>query len=65
MVREYKCIDCGAVFTKDTKMRCAAKRCPECNRIRINQLNAEWRQRQRDIAFEQMKQKRLKNNNNG
>ena len=65
MVREYKCVDCGAVFTKDTKMRCAARYCPECKRLRNLQQNAEWRQRQRDIAFEQMKLKRLNFNNNG
>lgn len=60
MEREYKCVDCGATFVRDTKFWCAAKRCPECKRLRINQLNAEWRHRQREKAFSQMESKKNK-----
>lgn len=47
MEREYVCIDCGATFILDTKMRCAAKRCPECARLRTNFINSQWRERER------------------
>jgi DNA-directed RNA polymerase subunit RPC12/RpoP len=52
MEREYTCVDCGATFVLDTKMKCAARRCPECNRLRVNQRNSEWRKRERRKAFD-------------
>ena len=61
MIREYKCIECGATFTLDTKMRCQAEYCPECRRLRTNKRNAEWRQRERDKVFAKRKLERLNN----
>ena len=65
MVREYICEECGETFVKDTKMRCAARYCPKCRKLVKNKQGAEWRQRQRDKAIQQMKLKRLNKNNNG
>ncbi len=52
MEREYTCIDCGATFILDTKMRCAARRCPECRRLRSNHINSEWRERERKKSLD-------------
>ena len=46
MEREYTCVDCGATFVLDTKMRCGAKRCPECAKIRTRYINNESKKRQ-------------------
>lgn len=59
MEREYICIDCGGTFVLDTKNRCAAKRCPECARLRTNFINGQWRERERQKAFNKMRNQKV------
>jgi len=57
MEREYKCIDCGETFILDTQLRAPAKRCSQCRKAHIREVNRRNREKYKRLALEKLMSK--------